>query len=97
MTAYGTINSGSTLNTSGTAPAGILAGYFPGGEAVADANVNGSVTVNNFANITASAGWGIDAYNYGNGNVTVNDNYGTGAVTSTTVSGAQYGIASLCP
>jgi hypothetical protein len=92
VTAYGTINSGTQLNTSGSAPAGILAGYNPGGNSEPDANVNGSVTVNNFANITVSAGWGIDAFNYGNGNVTVNDNYGAGAVASTTVSGAQYGI-----
>ena len=55
------------------------------------------MTVNNFANITASAGWGIDAFNYGNGDVTVNDNYGTGAVASTTVSGAQYRHWSLRP
>ena len=92
VTAYGTINSGTQLNTSGSAPAGILAGYDPGGNGEPDVNVNGSVTVNNFANITASAGWGIDAFNYGNGDVTVNDNYGPGAVSSTTVSGAQYGI-----
>ena len=92
VTAYGTIDSGSTLNLSGSEPGGILAGYFPGDAGSADTNVNGSVTVNNFANITASAGWGIDAYNYGNGDVTVNDNYGSGSVTSTSVSGAQYGI-----
>jgi hypothetical protein len=92
VTAYGTIDSGSTLNTAGTEPGGILAGYFPGGAASTDTNVNGSVTVNNFANIAATAGLGIQAYNWGNGDVTVNDNYGSGAVTSTSVSGAQYGI-----
>ena len=93
VTAYGTINSGSTLNISGSEPAGIQAGYNPGGTGKPDTSVTGAVTVNNFANITAAAGWGIDAFNWGNGNVTVNDNYGAGAVASTTVSGAQYGIA----
>jgi hypothetical protein len=92
VTAYGTIDSGSTLDISGSEPGGIQAVYFPGATAEPDTNVTGSVTVNNFANITAAAGWGIEAFNWGNGDVTVNDNYGDGAVTSTTVSGAQYGI-----
>jgi hypothetical protein len=35
--------------------------------------VNGSVIVNNNATITAVGGRGINAYNYGNGDVTVND------------------------
>ena len=39
--------------------------------------VNGTVIVNNYANITASVGYGIDAYNYGNGDVTVNSFAGT--------------------
>jgi hypothetical protein len=89
VTAHGTIHSGTNLNLSDTAPAGILAGYngIGGFGSQANTNVNGTVTVDNFANITAAAGSGIEAYNYGNGNVTVNDE----AVT--TVSGAQYGIA----
>jgi hypothetical protein len=44
------------------------------------------VIVNNDANVTADAGVGINAYHYGNGDITVNDASGT------TVSGAQYGI-----
>ncbi|MCK1712828.1 MULTISPECIES: VCBS domain-containing protein [unclassified Bradyrhizobium] len=84
---YGTIHSGSSLNQSGSAPAGIQAGYT-GATTGSDANtlVNGTVVVNNHANITAAGGHGIDAYNYGIGDVTVNN----GADTS--VVGAQMGI-----
>ncbi|MGD1212983.1 MAG: hypothetical protein ABR973_16735 [Candidatus Acidiferrales bacterium] len=92
VTAYGTIDSGSTNNLSGSAPAGIIAGYFPDAVHSADLSVMGTVIVNNYANITASAGYGIEAYNWGQGNVTVNDNYGSGAVASTTISSEQYGI-----
>ncbi len=99
VTAYGTIDSGSQLSELGNAPDGIVAGYLPNAEGEPDANVNGSVTVNNFANITAaggsSGGAGIDAFNFGNGDVTVNDNYGAGAVASTSVSGVQYGIEAI--
>jgi hypothetical protein len=72
VTAYGTINSGSSLNQSGNAPAGIQAGYTgaTSGSAVNSA-VNGTVVVDNHADITAAAGYGIHAYNYGNGDVTV--------------------------
>ena len=49
-------------------------------------NVNGTVIVNNAANVTADAGYGISAYNYGNGDITVNSAAGT------TVTGAVYGI-----
>ena len=89
VTAHGTIHSGTDLNLSDTAPAGILAGYngIGGFGSQANTGVYGAVGVNNFANITAAAGYGIEAYDYGNGNVTVND------AARTTVSGAQYGIA----
>ena len=83
----GAINSGTVLNSSGSQPSGIVAGYLGGSTSTANLNVNGTVIVNNAANITAAAGWGIEAYNFGNGNVTVNDASGT------TVTGAQYGIA----
>ena len=67
-------------------PAGIAAGYDPD-DLTADPNVSGTVTVNNNSNIAAAAGWGIDAFDFGNGSVTVNDFSGT------TVVGAEYGIA----
>ncbi|WP_247500300.1 VCBS domain-containing protein [Bradyrhizobium sp. 149] len=87
VNAYGTINSGSSLNQSGNAPAGIQAGYSGATTgAAANTGVNGSVLINNHANITAAAGYGIHAYNYGNGNVTVND------AADTTVVGAEDGI-----
>ncbi|MGA2893337.1 MAG: hypothetical protein ABSE22_10730 [Xanthobacteraceae bacterium] len=82
VTANGSIDSGSNLNSAGLAPAGIQAGYGTGS---ADLNVTGTVLVNNNANIIATAGWGIDAFNYGNGNVTLND-------TAQTVTGGQTGI-----
>ena len=50
--------------------------------------MTGTVLVNNNANITAAAGWGIDAFNFGNGDVTVDD-------TALTVSGAQTGIGAF--
>lgn len=89
ISAAGSINSGAILNSSGSQPAGIQAGYLggTGGTGVPNTGVNGTVIVNNAANITAAAGWGIDAYNYGNGDVTVNNSAGT------TITGAQYGIA----
>ncbi len=71
VTAYGTITSGSTLENGGYAPAGIAAGYA-GSNSTPDLNIFGNITVNDGANITASAGYGIKAYNYGNGNITVN-------------------------
>ncbi len=86
VSAAGTINSGTILTNSGAQPSGISAGFLGGTSAASNLNVNGTIIVNNAANITATAGWGIDAFNYGNGDVTVND-FGT------TISGAQYGIA----
>ncbi len=93
VTAYGTVNSGTHLTPNGSQPQGVSAGYIPSAIGVPNTNVNGTVNIDNFANVTASAGWGIDAYNWGNGNVTLTDE------VSTTVSGAQYGIAaySLSP
>ena len=86
VSASNQINSGTTPNSGGP-PAGIIAGYLGGSSSTANLNVNGTVIVNNAANITAAAGDGIEAYNFGNGNVTVNDASGT------TVTGAQHGIA----
>jgi FecR protein len=84
---YGTISSGSSPNQSGNTPAGIQAGYN-GATTGSSANtgVNGTVVVNNHANITAAAGYGIHAYNYGNGDITVIDAAGT------TIVGAEEGI-----
>ena len=86
ITAYGTINSGSSPNLAGNAPAGIEAGYT-GATTGTNANtgVNGTVVVNNHADITAAAGYGVNAFNYGNGDVTVN----SFAETTISVSGAQ--------
>ncbi len=78
VTASGTISSGSTLNLNGSTPKGIDVGYYgaASGAATVNPNVNGSVLVNSSALITA-AGYGINAYNYGNGDVTVNDTGGS--------------------
>ena len=74
ITTAGSITSGTILNNSGSQPGGIQAGYLGGTSGgTANTNVNGTVIVNNTANIAAAGGWGIDAYNYGNGNVTVDD------------------------
>ncbi len=86
LTARGTVNSGTHLTPGGNQPQGLSAGYYPGDAGVSNTNVNGTVNIDNFANVTAAAGWGIDAYNWGNGSVTVTDE------ANTAVSGAQYGI-----
>ena len=87
MTAYGTINSGELLTGSSSRPAGILAGYRGGTTNTINAAVYGNVTVDNFANINAAGGDGIRAYNFGNGDVTVNDHAGTTITTKD-----QFGI-----
>ncbi|MBR1059816.1 S-layer family protein, partial [Bradyrhizobium diazoefficiens] len=91
VTAYGTINFGPTLNPSGSAAKGIDAGYFAG-NGTAHTGVNGTVFVDNFANITQTSGtqgYGISAYSYGNGDITLNDEAGT------SVSAAQIGIGAF--
>lgn len=87
VSAAGSIHSGTITTNGGAQPAGIGAGFLGGANSTANTNVNGTVVVNNAANVAADAGWGIEAYNLGNGDVTVNDASGT------TVSGATYGIA----
>ncbi|UFW49091.1 MULTISPECIES: VCBS domain-containing protein [Bradyrhizobium] len=78
VNAYGTINSGSSPNLAGNSPGGIEVGYTGATSGTNDnTDVNGTVVVNNHANITAAAGYGINAYNYGNGDVTVNSFAGT--------------------
>ncbi|MDN3276002.1 Ig-like domain-containing protein [Frankia sp. RB7] len=83
--ANGTIKSGAVLNPSGSQPSGVNAGYFGANGTINNA-INGTVSVDNFADIAAAAGWGIDAYNWGNGSVSLTDEAGT------SVAGAQYGI-----
>ena len=86
VTANGTIHTGLHLTPSGSQPQAISAGYFPGNVGASNTSVNGTVSIDNFANVTADAGTGINAFNYGNGNVTlVNE-------ANTHVYGAQYGI-----
>src|SRR5262249_32616814 len=84
VTTEGSIQSGTILTNSHDAPSGISAGFLGGTSAAVNLNVNGTVIVNNAANITASSGFGINAYNYGNGNITVNDGPGTTIGTTTT-------------
>ncbi|MFC4839373.1 hypothetical protein ACFPFP_13100 [Bradyrhizobium sp. GCM10023182] len=81
--AHGTIHSGSTLNNDGATPGGIIAGYKPGGDATFSGAVNGDVIVDSDATITADAGFGIEAFTWGAGNVTVS----TGKASSITAAG----------
>jgi hypothetical protein len=83
--AAGSISSGTILTNSGGQPAGIAAGFLGGTSSTSNSNVNGTVIVNNIAAINAAAGLGINAFNYGNGDITVND--------SGAVSGAQSGVS----
>ena len=85
VAAAGSISSGTILTNSGGQPAGIAAGFLGGTSSTSNSNVNGTVIVNNIAAINAAAGLGINAFNYGNGDITVND--------SGAVSGAQSGIS----
>jgi len=78
--ANGTIHSGSLLTPNGSAPAGIAAGYSPNGTNQTTNNVAGNVLVQSNATIVAAAGAGINAYNFGTGNVTVT----TGVTSSIT-------------
>ena len=70
VTAEGTINSGANLQD-GNPPAGILAGYNPDNSDASDPSVAGSVSVTSDATITAVAGFGIWAFTFGTGNITV--------------------------
>ena len=80
VTNYASITSGS-ITISGGLPGGIVAGYQGTAASVGGANaaVHGSVTVDNYGDITAASGYGIEAYNYGVGNVTVSN---AGAIVS---------------
>ena len=100
VNAFGTIHSGSNDTGSGNPPAGILAGYEGGTTDPTAPNfpvpgVFGDVLVNNAANITADAGDGIRAFNFGIGSITVNDNAGTITALggATPVNGFGNGIA----
>jgi hypothetical protein len=89
VSSAGTIDSGVTLTGSNSPPAGVLAGYFGNGTTTPTSSpgVFGNVVVDNTANImagfsngaliTTGVSDGIRAYNYGTGDVTVNDNAGT--------------------
>ncbi|MFT4109309.1 beta strand repeat-containing protein, partial [Propionicimonas sp.] len=85
--AHGTIHSGTTLNNDGTTPGAIIVGYKPGGNSSASSAVNGNVTVTSDATITADAGYGIDAFTWGVGDVTIT----TGELSSITASGTAIG------
>ncbi|HKU09160.1 MAG TPA: Ig-like domain-containing protein [Bradyrhizobium sp.] len=85
VTAGGTINAGVHLTPGGASPAGISAGYY-GPSGFPNTSINGTVLVDNYANITSRGQWGIIAFNVGYGNVTVISR------TGTSVNGLQYGI-----
>ncbi|QQO19548.1 FecR domain-containing protein [Bradyrhizobium diazoefficiens] len=87
VTNYGTVNSGASLNQADNAPAGLEAGYLGAGTgAAASTSVYGNVVINNYGDVTAASGYGIHAYNFGNGDVTVNEGAGTSVI------GAEIGI-----
>ncbi len=89
VTTNGTINAGQTNNNNNAVSAGIYAGYYGTNGNTPDANLHGTVLVNNYANISGAKGYGIDAYNWGSGDVTLNEGNGT----ATSVSGGQYGLS----
>ena len=98
VVAHGTIHSGTNLNPSGSQPQGIAAGYYGANGTINNA-INGTVSIDNFANITAVAGYGLDAFNYGNGLVTVTEEAGTsisgGSIRSWCIF-VRYGLRRSC-
>ena len=101
--ALGSISSGANLNNNGNAPAAIQVGYNPGGAGApvnVPGNVTGNVVVVAGGNITAAAGEGINAYNYANGNITVNVGFNVAitaefSATSTHGGNSPYGIGAF--
>src|SRR4029077_11793241 len=96
-----TINSGTTqINLadapSGTprGPAGIRAGILNGANGTQNPSIIGDVSVTNTGNITALAGSGIFAFNFGSGNTVVSNDATIVANNAGPTSGslAQYGI-----
>ena len=85
VTAFGTIHAGFHLSPGAGQNQGVSAGYWPN-NGTSDTAVNGTVSIDNFANVTSDNGWGVNAYNWGNGSVTLTDEAGT------FVSGMQYGL-----
>jgi VCBS repeat-containing protein len=69
--AHGSIHSGTTPNGDGSTPGAIIAGYKPGGNGSFSNAVNGDVIVDSDAHITADAGYGIEAFTWGAGDITV--------------------------
>ena len=98
--ASGTIKSG---QTSGSEPAAILAGYMGGASSPSSipnpplTGIFGNVVVDSTATITAFTGMGINAFNYGTGDITVSNSGGitANAVATTTTTTAQYGIGAF--
>ena len=70
VTAAGTITSGSLPTNGNGTPSGIAAGFFGGG-GQPNQYVSGNVFINNAAVVNA-AGFGLQGYNYGYGNITIN-------------------------
>jgi hypothetical protein len=96
VNAFGTINSGTTATGTNNPPAGIIAGYLGGTSDPTSYPVSylyGLVLVNSSATITAAAGDGIRAFNYGTGDVVVNDNAGEIWTQSSPVDGFGNGIS----
>jgi len=82
---FGTIVAGGNPQSNGIVANGIWVGYGNGGSST----TNGTVVVDNNANVTATSAAGdsgIVAFNNSNGNVTVNEGPGT------TITGAKYGV-----
>jgi len=89
VTANGTIHSGFELTGNGSRPAGILAGYKGGTNNTPNSGVFGNVVINNSATINASGGDGIRGFNYGSGDVSINEL--AGSITAKDV----YGITGV--
>ncbi|MDA9432658.1 hypothetical protein XH88_12900 [Bradyrhizobium sp. CCBAU 51627] len=86
--AHGTIHSGTTNTQSGNLPAGIMAGYTAGGSGEFSGAVQGDVTVESDATITADRGFGIEAFTWGMGDITVT----AGKGSSITAAGTAIGV-----
>jgi hypothetical protein len=88
--AHGTITSGAIPYLNGDPAAGILAGYDPNAADTVNANVAGSVWIDDYATIVAAAGTdGIRGINYGTGTVTIITE------ADATITGGRYGVGAF--
>ena len=98
VSTYGTINSGAAAAAATNDPAAVRVAYTNGTADTPTLNVAGNITINSNANLNATWGSGLYAFDYGVGNISITDGSGTTITTSTAAPPAgssQYGIGAF--